>query len=54
MRTIDKLESVAQDVFDKYHNKIMKMAKRDMVDDVHEKVFSDQSMFNQFGRLTQS
>ena len=35
-----KLESVADDVFDKYHRKIMKTAKQHMVGNVHEKVFA--------------
>ena len=39
-KSIKKLESVADDVFDKYHNKIMKTAKQHMVGDVHEKVFA--------------
>ena len=39
-KSIKKLESVADDVFDKYHSKIMKTAKQHMVDDVHEKVFA--------------
>ena len=39
-KSIKKLESVADDVFDKYHDKIMKTAKQHMVGDVHEKVFA--------------
>ena len=39
-KSIKKLESVADDVFDKYHKKIMKTAKQHMVGNVHEKVFA--------------
>ena len=39
-KSIKKLESVAHDVFDKYHKKIMKTAKQHMVGNVHEKVFA--------------
>ena len=39
-KSIKNLESVADDVFDKYHNKIKKAAKQYTVDNVHEKVFA--------------
>ena len=39
-KSIKKLESVADDVFDKYHDKITKAAKQYMVGNVHEKVFA--------------